>query len=107
VKDIYFDPQDVEVCVVDGRRYFQVAWWKTCAWHAPGALKLALRDATAGWQLAREAHRKIEIDVWYRRVYPIHAADNDAFSAHTKAGGSVTSFSRMIAERRRAYDSGL
>jgi len=93
VTTYYFCPEDVEAITVNGERQARIAWERPCAWHAKGVLRLALKDDILGWQAAREAHRAIELDIWYRTAYPAYASERDDFLTHLKAGGSVTSFS--------------
>lgn len=100
-REIYFDPLDVEVrtVVVDGKhiRIAQIAWWRPAAWEAPGALRMSIKCNVAGWQMAREEYRNRERREWLRRVHPDIAHEGDAFRAHIKSGGSVTSFHALRA----------
>ena len=65
-KPEYWYPEDVEVYIENGVRSARPAWWKPCAWDVIGVLRLALKDSTAGWMLAREEQRKREGQEWLR-----------------------------------------
>jgi hypothetical protein len=91
-KPEYWYPEDIEVYVKNGVRYARPAWWKPCAWDAIGVLRLALKDSTAGWMLAREEQRKREWQDWLHRFYPLYIEESKAFRKHIAKGGSVSSF---------------